>query len=281
MTRDATGCYPLFSCRDWSQLGIDLKSLRSEGLISLTLVTDPLGDFRSTDLERWFHPVARPYKNHYLVDLSIPPERAVASHHRRNARRFLRHAWIEPCAWPGEHLAVWCRLYDELVVRHGITGPARFSRTSFAHQLSVPGVVLLRAVASDGETLGMQIWYQEPDRAWHHLSAYSAEGYRHGGASYGLLWFAREFFAQRGVRWLNLGSGAGLGHDPRDGLSCFKKGWATTTRTAWLCGAVLDPQRYADMVLRRPGPPPGNYFPAYRAPAGPDTAVIVAGARRT
>src|SRR5690348_16836897 len=36
---DATGCYPLFSCKDWSLLGADLESL-AERFVSVRLVTD-------------------------------------------------------------------------------------------------------------------------------------------------------------------------------------------------------------------------------------------------
>ena len=35
---------------------------------------------------------------------------------------------------------------------------------------------------------------------------------------------------------------------PDDGLSRFKRGWATGTAPAWLCGAVLDRERYADLA---------------------------------
>ena len=45
--RDAIGCYPLFACRNWSQLPVDLKTLEND-LVSLSLVTDPFGQY---DLE--------------------------------------------------------------------------------------------------------------------------------------------------------------------------------------------------------------------------------------
>ena len=44
------------------------------------------------------------------------------------------------------------------------------------------------------------------------------------------------------------------------GEALFKRGWATTTRTAWLGGRVLDAAGVA-----RLGGGHGDYFPAYRA----------------
>ena len=48
--RDAKGCYSLFACQDWSQLPLDLKLLENE-LISLSLVTDPFGQYDSNFLQ--------------------------------------------------------------------------------------------------------------------------------------------------------------------------------------------------------------------------------------
>lgn len=50
---DAMGCYPLFTCRDWSQLHADIENLNDE-LICLSLVTDPFGNYDETYLRRCF-----------------------------------------------------------------------------------------------------------------------------------------------------------------------------------------------------------------------------------
>src|SRR6185503_6670832 len=49
---DAMGCYPLFSCSDWSALPNDLAAL--DGLVSLTLVTDPFADVDAESLSNVF-----------------------------------------------------------------------------------------------------------------------------------------------------------------------------------------------------------------------------------
>jgi hypothetical protein len=107
---------------------------------------------------------------------------------------------------------------------------------------------------------GERLWYVDAGVAHWHLAAYSPLGYRLD-ASYALLATALEFFAGDGVRWASLGAGAGLSAEPTDGLSRFKAGWATDTRTVHLCGRILDPERYEALG----GPPGTPYFPAYRA----------------
>ena len=51
---------------------------------------------------------------------------------------------------------------------------------------------------------------------------------------------------------------------PGGGLREFKRGWSTGTRPAYLCGRILQPQRYAELAEER-GPGERSYFPAYRA----------------
>ncbi len=267
------GSYPLFSCQDWSGLPADLDSLRHDGLVSVVLVPDPLSDPPLELLPKHFDGVCRPWKTHYLVDLDRRGQELGTAHHRRNARRFLRHTTVEVCDRPVAQLDTWCELYGELIRRHGITGPVRFSRAAFALQLGLPGAVLLKATDPQGTVVGMQLWFTEQERAWHHLSGYAPDGYRWGGASYALMQAALEHLRQIGVLVADLGSAAGLTDNPDDGLSRFKAGWSTRTADAWLCGAVLDPQAYAELAAA--GSPASRFFPAYRDPTGPRAAEVV------
>ena len=258
--RDAMGCYPLFSCRDWSRLGEDIDGLGGE-VVSLALVTDPFGAYDEGHLKECFRDVVVPFKEHFVVDLSRRADEFVHAHHRRNARRALREVTIEECSDPAEFLDEWASLYDVLVRRHAVRGVAAFSRESFARQLAVPGVVALRAVR-DGATEGMLLWYVQGDVAYYHLGAYSERGYELR-ASFALFQHAMELFARRGLGWLCLGAGAGSAAGGESGLSRFKQGWSTGVRTAYFCGRVLDRDRYDEIALAK-GAAPTNYFPAYR-----------------
>jgi hypothetical protein len=256
--RDGIGCYPIFTCRKWERLGEDIEALVGS-LVAVSLVTDPFGDFDPAMLARAFPDRCIPFKEHFVADLRTSRNTTVSSHHQRNARRALRHFRVEVCTRPHDFLEDWVRLYQHLIIRRGIIGPQCFSHDIFARQFDVPGFTLLRAV-NDGVTAGMTMWYEQGDVAYFHLSAFDATSYKWGGASYALLWTAWEWFAPR-VRWLALGAAAGS-TEQDDGLSRFKRGWATAKRTAYFCGRVLDRKRYE--ALSCPGVNPG-YFPAYRA----------------
>lgn len=258
--RDATGAYPMFACRDWSQLGRDLRNL-GDSLVSLTLVADPFGEYTPAELQRSFPDLARPFKPHFVVDLKQPPERFVSAHHRRYARKALARVTVEPCPQPARLLSEWEALYRVLIRRHAIRGLPAFSRQSFATQLQVPGLVVFRAV-QEGETVGMILWYVMGEVGYYHLAAYNERGYQ-AWASFALFWRSLEHFAAAGLKWLNLGGGAGVDDAGSHGLTQFKHGWATGVRTAYLCGRIFDHQKYAE--LTRATGAAGNYFPLYRS----------------
>jgi hypothetical protein len=259
--RDAMGCYPLFACRQWSQLKVDLENI-GDSLVCVSLVTDPFGEFAPADLKTCFPDVAIPFKEHFVVDLSRSLDTLVNSHHRRNARKALREMRVEECETPIDLLDDWTTLYGTLIERHNITGMAAFSRESFATQLRVPGIVVFRAVHQDA-TVGMLLWYGQSNRAYYHLGAYNSRGYELG-ASFALFDYSIRYFAEHGFAWLNLGSGSGISTSAEQGLSRFKRGWSTGVRTVYFCGRILDRQRYQQIrEMRRL--PPTRYFPAYRA----------------
>jgi GNAT acetyltransferase-like protein len=256
--RDAMGCYPLFACADWTGLDGDLEAL-GERLVSVALVADPFGEYDPADLGRTFRDVCVPFKEHFVVDLRHPGP-IVSNHHRRNATLASRLVQVELSPAPADHLEAWTSLYATLIERHGITGVSAFSRASFERQLAVPGIVAFRAVR-EGATVGMLLWYVDRNVAYYHLGAYSDAGYELR-ASFALFSAAIEHFSGQ-VRWLNLGAGAGATGDGSDGLTRFKRGWATGTRTAYFCGRILAPRRYASLAAMRPAPPT-SYFPVYR-----------------
>lgn len=258
--RDAMGCYPLFACRDWSRLNVDMENI-GDSLVCVSLVTDPFGEYAPADLKACFPDVAFPYKEHFVVDLSRSPDEFVNSHHRRNARKALREIRIEECKSPIDFLDDWTRLYGTLVERHNIMGMTAFSRESFADQLRVPGIVVFRAIHQD-DTVGMLLWYGQGNRAYYHLGAYNSLGYELG-ASFALFDHSIRYFAEHGFAWLNLGSGSGL-NTAEQGLSRFKQGWSTGVRTVHFCGRILNRQRYQEILETR-RLPPTSYFPAYRA----------------
>jgi hypothetical protein len=263
---DAMGCYPLFQCRDWRALPDDLEELgeMADAPVAVSLVADPLGDHDPELLARAFPDVARPFKEHYLVDLARDPGTFVHPHHRRNARKAAPHFQVEICARPLEHLDEWVRLHRALCKRHGLTGLNAFSREAFKHQLAVPRARLVRAVDRGGDTVAMLLWYIREDQAWYHLGATDERGYLHGGAANVLMWESLVQFRREGLTQLNLGGAAGLTPRLDDGLARFKAGWSTGRATAWFCGRILDRDAY-EILAARASALGSSYFPAYRS----------------
>jgi hypothetical protein len=258
--QDAMGCYPLFVCRDWGKIGADVDGLAGEA-VALSLVTDPLGNYTASELRVVFPDFCHPYKDHFVIDLNahVPP--MVSAHHRRNLRRAQQEVEVEHSLNPVVHAREWVALYENLIARHHIRGIPAFSPESLVRQLRVPGLTMIRGVYQ-GVTAGITLWYAQDDAAYYHLGAYSETGYA-VRASFALFQFAIEYFRGR-VRWLNLGAGAGAWCDAADGLTRFKRGWASGVRTAWLCGRILDRHRYTALAAAC-GTAATSYFPAYRA----------------
>jgi hypothetical protein len=187
----------------------------------------------------------------------------VHPHHRYYARRALRDVEVQRCDEPARFLDEWTGLYENLVARHGLRGTQAFSRASFDRQLRVPGIVMLRAV-HEGRAVAAHLWYRQGEVAHSHLAASSPRGYALM-AAYALCWVALSAFADE-VRWLNFGAGAGLGGDGRDGLTRFKRGWTTLTRTAFFCGRIFDRRatrrrrpRLGSRAATFPRLPPGEF----------------------
>jgi hypothetical protein len=258
--RDAMGCYPLFACHDWSELQVDLDQLGNE-LVSVAIVADPFGNYDPEQLRACFPDRVTPFKEHMVTDLSRLPESYVDRQHRRKALKALEQLQIERCGDPTPFVDEWNKLYATLVQRHGIRGLTAFSENSFRAQLAVPGISMFRAMHGN-ETVGMTLWYEDRGVAYYHLGAYSETGYEFE-ASFALFWRVIDYFANKGLQWLNLGAGAGLSNDEADGLARFKRGWATGTRTAYFCGRIFDEAKYAE-AMRARQVSESDYFPAYR-----------------
>jgi hypothetical protein len=257
--KDAMGCYPLFVCQDWSQLYADLEEIGNE-LVSLALVTDPFGDYDAAYLQHCFRDVVVPFKQHYIVDLQRPLNEIGGKRHRKHARRALKVIRVTACEDPTQFVETWLNLYGNLIERHSIKGIRAFSKTAFTRQLSMPGTVVLQAEYK-GTVVGAQIYFVQGEAVHCHLGAVSQVGYD-VGAFYALDGYSIEYFAGK-VRWLDLGAGAGIASDGTDGLSQYKRGWSTDTRTTYFCGRVFDRERYKE-ITKTKCIGVTHYFPAYR-----------------
>ena len=245
---DLMGAYPLLFCGDWKKLHIDLED-NMDNMISFTAVTDPFGEFNITDLKKTFNTLVVPFKDHFVTDLSLKENNFINKHNRRYSKKALNDLTIEVVKDPLPLLDKWCNLYSNLVKRNNIKGIANFSEESLKRQMKVPNSVIFCA-KSKGKVVGITIWYMYKKIAYYHLGAYSDFGYEKR-ASYAIFWKVIEYFRHAGFSWLSLGAGAGVNNDGTDGLSRFKKGWSTGTKTTYLCGHIFDQKKYKKLSISR------------------------------
>jgi len=259
---DAMGCYPLFCCTDWTSLGSDIEQLKRR-YVTVSLVVDPFAPITAANLAKDFQ-LVRPFKKHFVIDISESTDRYIDRHHRYYAKRALKQIQVRLVDDPKTCLDDWVRLYQILIDRHHLRGIKAFSKTAFAAQFDVPGLVAFRA-SRNGKTIGMHLWYLQSGVAYSHLSAFDQEGYSLR-AAYALHWSAIEEFKRncaRELRWLDLGAGAGSKGDQSDGLSIFKRGWASGEKVKYFCSSVLDQKSYESLTATNRID--SDYFPLYRA----------------
>lgn len=257
--RDATGCYPLFVCRDWSGLLQDLDKI-GDDLVCLSLVTDPFGNYDEAYLRSCFGQVMIPFKRHCVVDYDVWKSRKLDTDTRREIRNAFKNLEVEICPDPHHYLDEWVRLYDLLIKRYKITSLRAFSRNSFARQFDIPGMLMFRAYQHD-RTVGIALAFIQTQGAYLHLTAMDQTGYKLG-ASYALYSTAIEHIAGMSP-WLDLGGTAGVSEGQRDGLRYFKMHWATGERMTYFCGRIFNRERYY-AITEATGFVGENYFPAYR-----------------
>ena len=202
---DAMGCYPLFSCQNWSKLKDDLDALESD-LVSLALVTDPFGDYDANYLKRCFPDVVIPFKTHFVVDLTKHQNQIGKNRQRKHALNALKKVQIQVCKDPRNFVESWSMLYHNLIIQSQIEDIRAFSRLSFTKQFKVPGIVTLTA-KYEGKIIGAHVYFLIDDVVHRHLGVIHPIGYE-VGATYAMDCFSIEYFANQ-ANWLDLGGGAG------------------------------------------------------------------------
>ena len=260
--KDAIGCYPLFCCTDWTKLPADIQQVKHR-YVTISVVPDPFAPITAADLSQYFQ-LVKPFKRHFIIDASNSSDQHITRHHQYYAKRALKQMRVRLVDDPKTCLDEWVRLYQILIERHRLQGIKAFSKTAFAGQFEVPGLVAFQA-SQNGKTVGMHLWYIQSGVAYSHLGASDQKGYSLG-AAYALHWSAITEFKQHHageVRWIDLGAGAGTEESTRDGLSRFKRGWATGEKVKYFCGSVCDWENYR--LLAGTDQINSGYFPLYRA----------------
>lgn len=260
---DAVSAYPMLACRDWRELPADLDEL-GEAIVSLSAVTDPLGEYDLGLLHETFDRVA-PYALHYVVELHLPLNTIVPDAQRESARRALTELTVERVVDPGSTASEWQRSGMALRADQGGAPPlgdapslpAEWDADALRAQLDLPGAVVYRATRG-AQPVGLALFMLEGGVAYCHLSGYSEAGWDLG-APQALMWRAVVDLADE-VPWLDLGV---AGADGSGDAARLKEAWATGTRVAYACGRIVNREVYARLSAAS-GAAEGATFPAYR-----------------
>jgi hypothetical protein len=253
---DVAGPYPRTPFGARCDLAGGLDRLRGSGAVTAVIVPDPLSAPPPAALAAAFEH-CRPFKTHFVADRHAAGEWP-SRHHRakiRKARAAVQVARVDLARTIDD----WNRLYAGLAERHMIAGAAAFAPAYVQTMADDPSYEVF-AARQDGRIVAMAIWFAHDGVAVYHLGASDEAGYA-VGASYALFDAAFDHFdfAER----FDLGGAAGIDPSPDDGLARFKQGFANSTATAYVCGAVLDAAAYERLGSGRAD---AGFFPAYRAP---------------
>lgn len=255
---DAIGPYPLFFCDNWNSLTEDFDDLK-DNLISISFVIAPRS-MQSLNRFQSYFDIFRPYKDHYILDLSQPLNQTISKNKRRNSQRALRILDVNHTVAPNINLEKWIELYDCLIERHNIKGIRAFSRDAFSKQLKIPNTHCFWA-NHQGKLVGGNLYFLQNNTAYAHLSAFNRQGYEFG-ASYAIKWEAMTVLKDK-VQWINFGGGTDIKRSHSNGLELFKKGWSSQTEQSYFCGKILNMNIYREIEQQKVGTPE-EWFPAYR-----------------
>jgi hypothetical protein len=259
---DFAGPYPCVAVPDYRVLLDDVRALRDAGGVSVVFVTNAFDEATAArDLRNLTR--CAPFKTHHIVKFDRPWRSHLSAHHGRELRLARRRRLSARVLVTSEgYAATFWPLYQVLIKRHGITGIQGLGRDIVAAQCALPGVVAVE-VLDESEVIASSLWVRDEREAHIHLQAQTERAYGLG-ASYLLYEAALDHFS-RYVEQVDLGGGAGLLDEARDGLSRFKAGWSNSAARTYLCGEILDYDRYRSLSEAR-GATASSYFPQYRVP---------------
>ena len=255
---DAMGPYPLFFCKNWNCLIEDIESIKDQ-VCTVALVIGPFEDIPKEAFKHHFD-IFRSYKDHYILDTTLPYCEIISKSHKREARKALNKIKIDLQISPNIDLDEWCFLYNTLIQHHHITGIRAFSRNTLKNHITIPNTHYYRALCH-GEIIGGNLFYIQNEIAYYHLACSTEKGYKLH-ANYATLWSAIRDLSTK-VHFIEFGGGAGAKEGILDGLSQFKKGWSSLTKKSFFLGKINDHQEYWDLIkMNRISD--NNWFPAYR-----------------
>jgi hypothetical protein len=202
------------------------------------------------------------------IDLTLPPDRQFSDYradNRNRIRRLEREGYT--CRRHGpEDLDAFVSIYESTMKRLSATGYYMFDRDYYESMVdpSCGGLELWIVSDPEGAPAAAGLFSLRCGIAQYHLSG-AGDRYRKQAPTTLMLDSVRRSAIERGATRFHLGGGLG---GAEDSLFAFKSGFGTGRHDFRLWKWVVDAQRYDELEHQRMrrDPPPGAYFPTYRAP---------------
>lgn len=259
-THDVVNPYPVFACSNFANFEDDLTSLRVEGAIALTVRTDAFDEMNvlsTRDIWDWF----KPFKTHFITDLTEPWRDTAARNAKRYEKRAREDFEFSLVSSPSEYAADLARLNEIILNRTQINKSAGLSVKTLEKQLNLRGVRLFKAEDSQGPQ-GLALFMKTDRKAYAYLLGATDEA-RSKHVIYGLYGYALDALSAE-VDAVDFGGNPGPTDDLSNSVGLFKQLWTNRTATSYICGKIFNPEAYGKLCKDRPALSP-NYFPAYRA----------------
>ncbi len=257
---DLCNAYPMFVGDNVTALAVDLAAMDHTQVASIILRSDPFDDYSITGGLPGFD-IVRPFKHHYIASLERPWRSFVRKSSRKVAARVRQQFEFSCVPQPSTRAHTLWQLHQLMLEKQG-ANKALWTSEIIAAQLVLPGVTVFE-VSDTTQTHAIACFMAVADRVYAHLLGVTEEG-RAQNIIHGIYAYALDYFRDQ-ARYIDFGSNAGLADDPEDGLSCFKQGWCSETRTSYLCGKILNPSLYTELCYQH-GVSSATFFPAYRTP---------------
>lgn len=255
---DLVSPYPMFAGRNFSAIGQDIRSLSETDAVSMTIRSDAFFEKTVGQTESvwgWF----RPFKTHYITNLSKPWRDTAARNAKRYEERARRTFTFSEVLNPAFYASDLRRLNSIIVNRKRGTNTKIIAEKVLKHQLGLSGARLFKASNSNG-IQGLAFFMVTEKRAYAYMIGATDEA-RSNNVIYGLYGFALDIF-QNEMDNVDFGGVPGTSDDQSHPIAQFKQLWTNETAQSFICGKVFRPDVYKKLSEAHPTSH-ANFFPAY------------------
>ena len=259
---DLSGGYPMAFFNNLPCIEQDFRPLVKQGFISMTFVTNQINNLTVNKLSQKVD-LFKPFKKHYLATLEKPWENVVRRTMKKNALRAFKLFDVSPVdsLYNSDYAETLWRLHQKSLAGKHISIDYPINFNVLKEQLNMPGIKLFKGEYNN-KIHGIACYIEVADKVYGHVIGSTQFGLNNH-LNYGLYAVALKYYHKQKA-FIDFGGNAGLVNDSSCGLSKFKSGWSSHVANTYICGKILNSNKYQQLIGERFKN--SKYFPAYRDP---------------